>query len=145
MASKKEIKEHLQIALEEIGTIKPRFDKSYKCWVFSHPAYPVEYSGDTEEEVVKNFPLYLKDFIKERLNDNLSDLTEIKTTGRGGKRVGAGRPAGSKKEPTKRVTLPSDIADWIKNPEVISHLRALGITPHSQFYHPPAGQYQDYA
>lgn len=133
MATKKEIKEHLKIALEEIGYIKPRFDKNYKTWVFNHPAYPVEYSGDTEEEVIKNYPNYLQDFIEERLNDNLSEFTEQKTKGRGGKRKGAGRPEGTKKEPTKRVTLPLDIADWITMPNTILYLRALGIPAHKNF------------
>lgn len=124
MATKKEIKEHLKIALKEVGPIEPWFEKIYKTWVFSHPAYPVEYSGETREEVIKNYPLYLQDFIEERLKDNLSPLTEKKTSGRGGKRKGSGRPVGTKKELTKRVTLPIDIADWI-TPEIISHLRAL--------------------
>lgn len=127
MATKKEIKEHLKLALEEVGCIEPWFDKDYNNWVFSHPAYPVEYSGDTKEEVIKNYPFYLQDFIEERLNNNLSDNTERKTTGRGGKRNGAGRPEGTKKEPKKRVSLPLDIADWIVMPDTISHLRALGI------------------
>src|ERR1700730_10053938 len=105
MAAKKEIKEHLKIALEEVGLIEPWFEKDYKTWVFSHPAYPVEYSGDTREEVVKNYPLYLYDFIEERLNDNLSPFTEKRTSGRGGKRDGSGRPKGTVKEPTKRITL----------------------------------------
>jgi hypothetical protein len=130
MATKKEVNEHLKIALDEIGKIKPWFDKDYQCWVFSHSAYPVEYSGDTEEEVIKNYPLYLHDFIEERLENNLSDLTEKKTTGRGGKRTGAGRPEGTKKEPTRRVTLPMDIATWITMPGTISHLRALGMFKH---------------
>ncbi len=128
MATKKEIKEHLKIALEEVGTITPWFDKNYTSWVFSHPAYPVEYSGDSKEEVIKNYPLYLQDFIEERLNDNLSPLTEMKTSGRGGKRKGAGRPEGTIKEPTRRVSLPVDIAEWITSPGMISHLRALGIS-----------------
>ena len=127
MATKKEIKEHLSIALEEIGAIKPWFDKEYFSWVFSHPAYPIEYSGDTKEEVIKNYPFYVQDFIEERLNDNLSKVTEKKTAGRGGKRQGAGRPAGTKKEPKRRVALPLDIADWITMPNTILHLRALGI------------------
>ena len=125
MATKKEIKEHVKVALKEVGLVKPWFDKDYKTWVFSHSAYPVEYSGDTKEEVINNYPLYLYDFIEERLNDNLSPFTEKKTTGRGGKRKGSGRPVGTKKELTKRVTLPLDIANWIVMPEVISHLRAL--------------------
>lgn len=125
MATKKEIKDHLKIALNEVGNIEPWFDKDYKTWVFSDPAYPVEYSGDTREEVIANYPHYLYDFIEERLNGNLSPLTEKKTRGRGGKREGAGRPVGSKKEPTKRVSLPADIADWITQPGMISHVRAL--------------------
>ena len=127
MATKKEIKEHLVIALEEVGNIEPWFDKSYKTWVFSHSAYPVEYTGDTKEEVIKNYPLYLQEFIEERLNNNLSEITEKKTKGRGGKREGAGRPVGTKKEPTERVTLPKDIAQWITTPGMISHIRALGV------------------
>lgn len=126
MATKKEIREHLIIALEEIGSIIPWFDKTYENWVYSHPAYPVEYSGDTKEEVLNNYPIYLQDFIEERLNSNLSPITEKKTRGRGGIRKGAGRPLGTKKEPTKRVTLPIDIAIWITMPETITHLRALG-------------------
>lgn len=127
MAAKKEIKEHLKIALEEIGPIDPWFDNDYKTWAFSHSLYPVEYSGDTKEEVIKNYPLYLQDFIEERLKDNLSPITEKKTKGRGGRRIGSGRPLGTTKEPTKRVSLPLDIADWIVMPDTISHLRALGI------------------
>lgn len=128
MATKKEINEHLKIALQEIGKIHPWFDNKFKTWVYSHKSYPVEYSGDSEEEVIKNFPLYLRDFIEERLNDNLSYLTEERTIGRGGKREGSGRPKGSIKEPTKRVTLPLDIAEWIIEPHIIEHLRALGIS-----------------
>ena len=129
MATKKEIKEHLKMALEEIGPIEPWFDNDYKTWVFSHALYPVEYSGDTKEEVIENYPLYLQDFIDERLGDNLSPITEGKTKGRGGRRKGSGRPLGTTKEAKKRVSLPSDIADWIVMPDTISHLRALGI-PH---------------
>lgn len=92
-----------------------------------HTLYPVEYSGDTKEEVIENYPLYLQDFIEERLKDNLSPVTERKTKGRGGRRIGSGRPTGTTKEPKKRVSLPSDIADWIVMPDTILHLRALGI------------------
>jgi hypothetical protein len=132
MATKKEIKEHLRIALKEIGEIKPWFDKDFKNWIFSHPNYPVEYAGDSEEEAIKNYPLYLQDFIEERLNDNLSSFTEKETIGRGGKREGSGRPKGTIKEPTKRVTLPLDIAEWISKPDTIEHLRGLGLGPHDQ-------------
>lgn len=128
MATKKEIKEHVKLALGEIGMIHPWFDQGYKTWVFSHDAYPIECSGETKEEVISNYPHYLYDFIEERLNDNLSEITEKKTKGKGGKREGAGRPLGSKKEPTKRVSLPIDIADWITKQGTITHLRALGLT-----------------
>lgn len=124
MASKKEIELNLKIALEEIGEIKPWFSKEFKTWIFFHHLYPVEYSGDSKEEVVQNYPLYLKEFIKHRLQDRLSSLMENKTKGHGGKRLGAGRPKGSKEE-KERVYLPKDIAFWIKQPDTITHIRQL--------------------
>ena len=125
MATKKEIKEHLNIALSEVGEIKPWFDKEFKVWMFSHAKYPVEYSGDTQEEVIENYPLYLREFIEERLNNNLSPLTEKETKGKGGRREGAGRPLGTKKEEKIRIYLPLDIADLFKNPEMITYLRGF--------------------
>jgi hypothetical protein len=125
MATEKEIKEHLKIALKEIGKVTPWFDDEVNAWIFSHKSYPVEYAGDTAKEVIKNYPLYLKEFIKERLSNNLSLATEKKTKGRGGLREGAGRPKGSKKEPKKRVYLPKDIAEWISKPNSIPTVRQL--------------------
>ncbi len=126
MASKeeKELELHLQIALDEIGEIKPWFSKEFNTWIFFHSLYPVEYSGDTKEEVIQNYPLYLKEFIKHRLQDQLSPIMEDKTRGHGGKRQGAGRPKGSKEE-KERVYLPKDIARWIKQPDTIAHIRQL--------------------
>jgi hypothetical protein len=115
MATAKEIKEHLEIALEEVGNIKPWFDEEVNEWIFSHPNYPVEYGGESSKEVIKNYPKYLREFIKQRLNDNLSPLTEKKTKGHGGKRLGAGRPKGSVKEVKGRVSLPEDLVSWFKN------------------------------
>ncbi len=124
MASAQEIKKHLSIALKEIGEIKPRFKKRYRSWVFCHKKYPdVEYVGDSPEEVIKNYPKYLREFIKHRLDDNIWESVEKKTTGRGGKREGAGRPKGTKKTPTRRVSLPIDVADWIVQPRAIPELR----------------------
>lgn len=126
MASQKEINAHLKLALAEIGKIKPRFSKRYNAWIFKHPLYPdVEYAGDTFEEVINNYPLYLKQFIKERLNENISPMAEKKTKGRGGRREGAGRPRGTKKNPTKRISLPEDVANYFRNPEAIPNVRAL--------------------
>ena len=125
MASKeeKEIEEHLKIALNEIGEIVPWFDKNFQTWVFFHKLYPVEYSGDTKEEVIKNYPLYLKEFIKHRLNKNLAPMMEEKTKGYGGIRVGAGRPISSDKK--VRIYVPSDIANFLKEPGVLTNLRGL--------------------
>jgi hypothetical protein len=126
MASAKEIKKHLNIALREVGEIKPRFIKQFNAWKFCHKKYPdVEYFGDSPEDVIKNYPQYLQEFIKHRLAENIWESVEKKTKGRGGKREGAGRPKGSKKSPTRRISLPKDIADWIELPSTIPQLRQL--------------------
>src|SRR5690242_16245523 len=123
-AEEKEVEFHLNLALKEIGEIKPWFSRKFKAWIFSHALYPVEYSGDSKEEVIQNYPLYIKEFIKHRLQDKLSPLMEKKTRGHGGKREGSGRPHGSKEEKV-RVYLPKDIAFWIKQPDTITHIRQL--------------------
>jgi hypothetical protein len=126
MASSKEIKKHLDLALKEIGSIKPVFNKKFNLWEFCHKKYPdVEYFGDSEEEVIKNYPKYLREFIKHRLDENIWESVEKKTTGRGGKREGSGRPKGTKKTPTRRVSLPLDIADWLELPSSIPQVRAI--------------------
>lgn len=126
MATKqeKEIEQHLKIALQEIGEIRPWFSKEFNAWIFSHTLYPIEYAGDTKEEVIQNYPLYVKEFIKHRIQNKLSPLMESKTKGRGGKREGAGRPKGSKEEKV-RVYLPKDIANLLKEPGVLVYLRGL--------------------
>lgn len=85
MATAKEIKEHLNIALQEIGEIKPWYDRKFKNWIFHHSSYPVDYAGNSKDEVIKNYSLYLREFIKERLNNNLNSITEKETKGSGGK------------------------------------------------------------
>ena len=125
MVSKKEIDKHLKIALDEVGEIKPKFQKNVNAWVFSSGKYPVEYAGESREDVIKGYPLYLREFIKERLNNNLAKHTEKKTTGRGGKRLGAGRPKDTKKEPTKRISVPTDIATWFTKPNAVSQFRSM--------------------
>lgn len=124
MATAKEIKKHLEVALEEVGQIKPWFDEEVNEWIFSHPNYPVEYGGESAEEVIKNYPKYLREFITQRLNNNLNPLTEKKTKGHGGNREGAGRPKGSVKEAKERITLPTDLVSWFKNnPKAIELVR----------------------
>lgn len=118
MATKKEITEHLKQALKEVGKISPWFDEEVQEWVFSHRLYPVEYGGTSPEEVIKNYPKYLREFIAHRLDQQLDPRIEKKTKGRGGKRPGAGRPKGSKElHPTKVVRLDARIAEWVKHHE----------------------------
>ncbi len=76
MASKKEIKKHLKIALDEIGKVEPWFEKEVDAWIFEHKLYPVGCSGETSEEVLAKYPLYLEEFIAERLNNNLNPRVE---------------------------------------------------------------------
>lgn len=124
MATRKEIKEHLEIALKEIGPIKPWFDEEVNEWIFKHRNYPVEYGGNSVQEVIRNYPKYLAEFIKHRLNNNLNPLIEKKTKGHGGKRFGAGRPKGTIKEARIRISLPEDIVNWLKaNPSAIEDVR----------------------
>lgn len=105
-ANKKEIEKELKIALKEVGKIKPVFDEEVGEWVFSFSKYPVECGGEKKEDVKKAYPLYLKEFIEERMMGNLNPQTEKKTSGRGGYRPRAGRPKGTKKEEEKRVYVP---------------------------------------
>jgi hypothetical protein len=127
MATKKEIDSHLKIALKEVGEIKPWFDEEVDAWVFEHKAYPVGYSGESREEVIKNYPKYLREFVRQRLNDNLAPSVEKKTKGRGGRREGSGRPKGTKKELKKRIYLPADITNWVhEHPsDAITSIRQL--------------------
>jgi len=125
MATNKEIEEQVKIALTEIGEIKPWFDKNFNAWIFEHPAYPIGCEGSSSREVIEKYPLYLRDFIVERLNDNLAPFVEKATKGHGGKRLGGGRPKGTIKEYTKQVRLPLDIAEWIKAPGIISNIRQM--------------------
>src|SRR5205807_7752257 len=90
------------------------------------PLYPsVEYSGETKEEVIKNYRYYLQDFIEERLKSNIEPHVERATKGRGGYREGAGRPKGTTKEPKSRTYLPTDIADWLKEKSHWAQVRNL--------------------
>ena len=114
MATAKEIEKELAIALKEVGRIKPWFDKETDSWVFSHKLYPVECDGETSEDVIERYPLYLKEFLKHRLCGRLAAHVEAKTHGKGGYRPGAGRPKGTTKEPKERVYVPIAFAEWIR-------------------------------
>ncbi len=76
--------------------------------------------------MIERYPLYIRQFIEHRLKGKLAPWVEKKTTGRGGKREGAGRPVGSSKAPTQIVRLPLDIATWIKSdPAHLQKVRRL--------------------
>lgn len=122
---KEELRKELTLALEEIGPINPWFEKRVKAWVFEHDLYPVRYAGDSAREVVENYPKYLEVFIEHRMQGRIDEINEKKTHGRGGARTGAGRPKGTVKSPTKQTRLPTDIADWLKIPGVVEHLRYI--------------------
>lgn len=122
------VDEHWKIAMDEIGPIKPWFDPEVNAWVFEHELYPESYGGDTVEEVIERYPLYLKQFIEHRLIGDLAPSVEERTLGRGGKREGAGRPVGTTKEPTRTVRLPVDIVNWIKaDPKHLEQVRKLAV------------------
>ena len=84
----------------------------------------MEYAGGTKEEVIQNYPLYVKEFIKHRLLNRLSPLMENKSKGHGGIREGAGRPKGIKEQKV-RIYLPKDIAEWLKHPGMIENIRQM--------------------
>ncbi len=110
----KTLDEKLVAALEKIGAIVPWHDEDVSSYVFEHAEYPlVRYAGETPEEVIQNYPLYLRDYLEEEAAGNVSPLA-VKVFGRGGTREGAGRPVGTTKAPTKMVRLPVDLAVWLK-------------------------------
>lgn len=122
---KEDLNKELKIALDEIGSIKPWFEKEVNAWIFEHPLYPVRYAGNSSRDVVENFPKYLEVFIEHRMQGRIDAVNEKKTHGKGGARPGAGRPKGTIKEPTKQIRVPVDIADWLKSPGIIPQVRNI--------------------
>ena len=115
MATKSQIKKELKLALSEVGTITPWFDKDFNTWIFSSSLYPVECEGQSSEEVIEKYPKYLEVFIEHRMRGKLDAVNETKTSGKGGARPGSGRPLGSTKEATKQVRVPVDIANFMQH------------------------------
>lgn len=120
----KKIGDHLQIALKEVGQIKPWYDPEVSCWVFEHPNYPVTCGEETAAEVIAKYPLYLKEFIHYRLMDRLDPFVEAETKGKAGKRLDT-----SQKTPSRSLRLPEPIADvavWLRHhPEAIPAVHRL--------------------
>lgn len=114
----------LEAVLAEIGPIMPVWDAECGEYGFSHPLYPsIEAPGDTPEECISTYQRLLAKFLEERLKGNLAPHVERMTSGRGGRRPGAGRPRGI---PTLTVRLPADVAEWLKaDPGRIEQVRRL--------------------
>ena len=111
---KHDLKKELEKALADIGPICPWRDKEVGAWVFEHADYPVRYAGNTAAEVKKGYPLYLQEFIEERLSGNLAPHVEKATKGWGGQRTGSGR---RRKQATRLYRLPTDVGEWLKEDE----------------------------
>lgn len=125
MATKSLIKNEVKIALDEIGQIKPWFEKDFNAWIYANPLYPIECEGQSANEVIEKYPKYLEVFIEHRMKGKLDQLKEKNTLGKGGARPGAGRPKGSVKEPTKQIRVPLDIAAWLNAPGMIENIRKM--------------------
>jgi hypothetical protein len=120
------VDEQVQIALMEVGAIEPWFDEEVQEWIFARKKYPESCSGATRQEVIENYPLYLRQFIEQRLKGNLAPWIEKKTAGRGGRRAGAGRPRGRKTLSTRTIRIAADIAAWLKSdPRHLQQVRDL--------------------
>jgi hypothetical protein len=115
-SSNDEIETHLQQALKEMKRINVVFDEECQEYAASHPYYPsILAPGNTPEEAQETFIRHLRIFIEQRLKSNLAPNVERMTSGRGGVRLGAGRP----KKDTTRVSIGSDLASWLRKPENI--------------------------
>ena len=114
----------LHKALKEIGPIEPWWSEKDGLYVFEHAAYPmVDYAHSDPVVVKERYQAVLKEFIQDRLLGNVAEVTERLTSGRGGYRVGAGRPKGTTKVATVQVRLPEDVAHWLKADK--SHIDAI--------------------
>ncbi|MBY0449269.1 MAG: hypothetical protein K2X01_01410 [Cyanobacteria bacterium] len=128
MTRKADIDKEFQMALLEIGLIEPWWSKEDGMFVFEHNAYPRVIYADLDKKTVQDgYQRALREFIKERLAGNLSEEAERVTSGRGGKRSGAGRPKGSgTKEPTESIRIPKSIAAKIREIVQVRGWQALG-------------------
>ncbi|MEW6667635.1 MAG: hypothetical protein AB1512_20700 [Thermodesulfobacteriota bacterium] len=121
------VEKELKNALKEIGEIKPWWSEDDKMYVFEHETYPTLMHADSDpDEVVKGYERALRRFIQYRMRGQVAESVERITSGRGGYRPGAGRPKGSTKGKTRRISLPEDVAAWLKeDPAHIEKLRAM--------------------
>jgi len=124
--SQKELEKHLKLALSEIGPIEPWWSDEDGMYVFEHDSYPRVMHADPDiEETKAGYLRAITGFIEDRLNGMISESAERVTKGRGGHRPGSGRPKGTKKPKTKRVTLPLEVADWLEEDDHLSQVKQL--------------------
>lgn len=106
-------------ALKEIGEISPWWSEEDGLFLFEHASYPMVMHADkTEKDTVEGYMRALSGFIEARLAGEVASSVEKITSGRGGARLGAGRPAGTKrgtKKPSGVVRVPEEMAIWLRN------------------------------
>jgi hypothetical protein len=98
-------------ALAQIGDIKPWRDDNLGCWVFEHPDFPESYGGETEQEVIERYPLYLANMFAADERGKLAPDVKKKIRW-GGKREGAGRKVQDVE--SVQIRLPADIVAYIR-------------------------------
>jgi hypothetical protein len=117
------INAELKKALTEIGPIDPWWSEEDGMFVFEHAAYPFVLHADPDrQETVDGYLRALRGFIEDRMNGDLAESVDRITSGRGGRRSGAGRP---KQDPKVRKWLPPDIAAWLEDPVHVEQVRKL--------------------
>jgi hypothetical protein len=95
--------------------------------VFEHPACPFVIHADPDPEEAKaGYLRALTGFIEHRMKGMVELDVDRVTPGRGGYRPRAGRSKKSTKGKMKRISLPDDVATWLKeDPSRIEKVRAL--------------------
>ena len=110
-------------ALALVGPIEPQYDGETGFRFFESPHFPhMEVHGDTAEEVMAQYPEFLKIHLQDLDAKRVAPFIAEATPGWGGFRPGAGRP---RKEPSVRKYLPADIAAWLDRKENLEKVRQL--------------------
>jgi hypothetical protein len=111
-----EVLKALEVALSEVGSIQPKRDTETNAWVFVSSLYPtVECEGSTRKDCIERYPYWLAEFIQFRLKGRITPQDERATSGRGGKRLGAGRPKSAVACATSRqIRLRPEVAEFLR-------------------------------
>ncbi|MBK8190933.1 MAG: hypothetical protein IPK79_10845 [Vampirovibrionales bacterium] len=118
-----ELDRHFDMARAEVDGVQPQWSPEDQMYLVEHPAYPMVMHADPDpEKALTGYFRALRQFVKYRLAGEIADTTEQATSGRGGAREGAGRP---RKNETKTVRLPVDMADWLRDQKHQDQVRRL--------------------